>query len=170
MLAERRAQALAPLDTITADNAAPILRETAGRLQRIYETDVADPKFGASMPEADIAEFKVRAAAFAQRQTPDQTPLHWRPLNVFSPHEYAWRRWLFAQGTVTELWKGLAGVTDGDLQGASEEEGAQLIAFVRHLARLTDDLSNSGVLPVRGLVDVLVWYVSSSRSTQASRK
>jgi len=105
MMAERRAKALAPLDTITAENAAAVLRETAKKLQKIYEADVADPKFAASMPESDVAEFK---------------------------------------GTVTELWGGLSKVTEQDLVGISDEEADQLLTFVRHLARLTDDLSNSG--------------------------
>lgn len=105
MLAERRAAALAPLDTITAENAASVLRATAHRLQQIYEADVADPKFGSSMPSADVDEFK---------------------------------------GTVSALYGGLAGITTADLQDVSEEDGAQAVAFVRHLAKLTDDLSNSG--------------------------
>eukprot|EP00750_Incisomonas_marina_P028855 INCI6987.1.p1 GENE.INCI6987.1~~INCI6987.1.p1 ORF type:complete len:211 (-),score=38.07 INCI6987.1:165-797(-) len=106
MLAERRAAALAPLDTITAENAASVLRATAHRLQQIYEADVADPKFGSSMPSADVDEFK---------------------------------------GTVSALYGGLAGITTADLQDVSEEDGAQAVAFVRHLAKLTDDLSNSGM-------------------------
>jgi hypothetical protein len=105
MLAERRRAALAPLDSISLENAPAVLRDTAGRLRRLYEADVANPRFGDGMDPGDVAMFK---------------------------------------DAVAQLWAEVASITSEDMQGVSDEEGAALIAFVKHVARVTDDLSDSG--------------------------
>ena len=118
MLAQRRAAALAPLDTINEGNAAEVLRDTSRRLLKLFQDDVQHPKFGADLRAEDVNEFK---------------------------------------SIVSELWTGLASVSDADVQEVEEADGQQLLQFVRHLARLTDDLSASGTFSrCMLLVDVVI--------------
>ena len=49
------------------------------------------------------------------------------------------------KGAISDLWTGLEGITNQDLQGVTEAEGDEVISFVRNVARLTDDLADDGM-------------------------